>query len=97
MDIPDNSCAADVDRILDSDARDVEKLAQAFDCVTAFIVRNAEREIALHRALQDREALVKTQIKMETMRHARAVFEECYRRVQRSARQLGDPTHSEAR
>jgi len=96
MDIPDNSCAADVDRILASGAPDLEKLAQAFDCITAFIVRHAEREAALNRALQDREALVKTQIKMETMRHARAVFEECYRRVQKSAQPPGRPVPSEA-
>ncbi len=97
MDTPDNSCSAEYERIIASDAPDLEKLAQAFDCVTAFIVRGAEREVALHRALQDREALVKTQIKMETMRHARAVFDDCYRRVQRSAQPSGRPAPSEAR
>jgi hypothetical protein len=75
------SCNAELDAIMASDAPDMEKLSQAFDCITGFVVGNAEREIELARAMSDREAVVKTQIKMETIKHARAIFETCYLRV----------------
>jgi hypothetical protein len=77
----DTSCADEVERILASDLPDLEKVARAFDCITGFIIGHARAEIELARALQDREQLVKTQIKKETMAHARSIFETCYRRT----------------
>jgi hypothetical protein len=77
----DTGCSGEVDRILASDLPDLEKVAQAFDCITAFIVGYARAEIELARALQDDEQLLKIQIKKETMAHARSIFEMCYRRV----------------
>jgi hypothetical protein len=77
----DTSCASEVERILASDQPDLEKVAQAFDCITRFVVEHALAEIELARALQDREQLVKIQIKKDTMAHARSVFQTCYRRV----------------
>jgi len=74
-------CSGEVERILASDLSDLEKVVQAFDCITAFIISHAQAEIELARALQDREDLLKTQIKKETMLHARSIFEHCYRRV----------------
>ncbi|MCL5997471.1 MAG: hypothetical protein M1546_15650 [Chloroflexi bacterium] len=77
----DMSCAQEIDRIIASDGPDLEKLAQAFDCITTFMINNAAREVELSRVMQDREAVVKTQIKMETIKHARSIFEQCYRRI----------------
>ncbi len=77
----DTDCSHEVERILASDLSDLEKLTQAFDCITSFIIGHAGAEIALTRALQDRQQLIATQIKKETMAHARSIFEHCYCRV----------------
>lgn len=74
-------CSREVERILASDLPDLEKVTQAFDCITGFIINHAGAEIELARALQDRQQLVATQIKKETMTHARSIFEHCYCRV----------------
>jgi hypothetical protein len=74
-------CSPDIERILASDLPDLEKVAQAFDRITAFIISHATAEIELARALQDGEELLKTQIKKETVAHARSIFEMCYLRV----------------
>ena len=77
----DTDCSNEVERILASDLPDLDKLTQAFDCITAFVVGHAQAEIELARALQDHEELLKTQIKKETMAYARSIFEHCYRHV----------------
>lgn len=75
------SCADEVERIMASDLPDVEKIARAFDCITAFVMGHAQAEIELARALQDHDQALKTQIKKETMAYARSIFEFCYRRI----------------
>ncbi len=77
----DTDCYGEVERILASDLPDLEKVTQAFDCITTFVIGHAQAEIELARALQDREELLKTQIKKETMAYARSIFEHCYRRA----------------
>jgi len=77
----DTDCSGEIERIAASDLPDLEKLARAFDCISGLIVRQAEADIELARALEDGEELLKTQIKKDTMLHARSVFEFCYRRV----------------
>jgi hypothetical protein len=77
----DSSCFNEIERILASELPDLEKMAQAFGCITAFVVGHAQAEIELARALQDREELLKTQIKKETMAYACSIFEYCYRRI----------------
>jgi len=77
----DTGCSSEVERILASDLPDLEKITQAFECITGFVVGHAQAEIELARALQDGEQMLKTQIKKETMVHARSIFESCYRRV----------------
>ncbi|MBN1136967.1 MAG: hypothetical protein JXM73_10290 [Anaerolineae bacterium] len=77
----DTSCLNEVERILAADLPDLEKVAQAFGCITAFVAGHAQAEIEIARALQDREELLKTQIKKETVIYARSIFEHCYRRV----------------
>jgi hypothetical protein len=70
-----------VQQIKDSDASDVDKLAWAFQHITGSIVEHAGREVELARALHDQEAVVKHQIKMETIKAARSIFQDCYRLV----------------
>ena len=74
-------CSSEVERILASDLSDLEKLAQAFGCITTFIVGHAQTELDLARAVQDREQMLKIQIKRESLAHARSIFETCYLRV----------------
>jgi hypothetical protein len=57
---------------------EAQKLARAFAWVTGRIIAHAEKEVETARALRDEEAAVKQQVKMESIRHARAIFEECY-------------------
>ena len=57
---------------------EVRKVAKAFDWVTGRIITHAGEEVEAARALRDEEAAVKQQVKMETIRHARAIFEECH-------------------
>ena len=68
-------------KIKGSEAPDVEKLAWAFDHITGSIVEHAGHEIEVARALHDKEATVKHQIKMETIKTARSIFQDCYRLV----------------
>jgi len=69
------------DQIIKSDLPDIEKLARAFDWVTGQVVSHAHLEIELARAMQDKESVIKHQIKMETLKFARGVFDDCYRRI----------------
>ena len=67
--------------IIASDLAEIEKLAQTFDWVTGRIIEHAREEIELARAMQDQETVIKEQIKMSTLKHAREVFEFCYIRA----------------
>ena len=78
---PDAGCYAEVECILASDLSDLDKLTQAFDCITAFVLDQARAELDLARALQDRDQLLKIQIKKDTIAHARSIFEHCYLRT----------------
>ena len=62
----------------DSQISEARKLARAFGWVTGRIITHAEREVEAARALRDEESAVKQQVKAETIRHARAIFEKCY-------------------
>jgi len=57
---------------------EARKLARAFGWVTNRTIAHAEGEVETARALRDDESAVKQQVKLETIRHARAIFEECY-------------------
>lgn len=61
-----------------SDRSEVDKMREYFERITAQIVDFAEKEIELARAMHDREALVKVQIKLETMKTARSIFAQSY-------------------
>jgi hypothetical protein len=64
-----------------SDLAEAEKVARAFDLVTSQIVENGQREIELARAMKDQDSVVKEQIKLSMMCHARGVFRECFKRM----------------
>ena len=68
-------------QILDSDLSEVEKLAQTFGWITGQIVEHSHREVELARAMQDRETLVKAQIKLAVMEHSRQILDHCYKQV----------------
>ena len=77
----DASSFDEVERILTSDLPDLDKMTQAYDCITAFVIGHAQAEIEQARALQDPVQVLKTQIKRDTMAYARSIFEHCNRRV----------------
>ena len=75
------SYAKELEAILASDLPEMERLAAAYGGLTGFIIEIAEGEIELARALGDREGMVKQQVKMETLKVARDIFQRCYRGV----------------
>jgi hypothetical protein len=62
-----------------SDMTEAEKIAVAFGHVTGSILDYGRHEIDLAKAMSDREAVIKRQIKVETIKHARGIFEMCYK------------------
>jgi hypothetical protein len=70
-----------INEIKASDQSEVEKVAQAFDWVTSQIVENGQREIELAKAMKDQDSLVKEQIKLSMMNHARGIFQACFKHV----------------
>ncbi len=71
----------ELDAIFKSDLSEIEKLAQAFEWITGRHIEFGAQEIELLRAMQDKEALVKEQIKLSTIKHTRSVFCDCYQRA----------------
>jgi hypothetical protein len=61
-----------------SDRPEIEKLEEFFGQITTQIIGFAEKEIELAKAMQDRESLIKQQIKMETIKTARRIFARGY-------------------
>lgn len=67
--------------LLASDMPDIDKLRQFFGDVTDQIVQYARHDIELCRAMQDDESLLKVQIKMSTIQHARQIFATGYKMI----------------
>jgi hypothetical protein len=61
-----------------SDASDIDRLKAAFAAATAAFMEKTEQKLALARALNDQEAMVKEHIKMQVMKEARGIFQACY-------------------
>jgi hypothetical protein len=61
-----------------SDRPEIDKLREFFGQTTDKIIGFAEREVDLAKAMHDRESLIKVQIKMETLKSARAIFAQGY-------------------
>lgn len=71
---------ADVLReIKQADLSDADRLARAFDRVTNRVITLYEQEVEVARAVQDTDLLIKNQIKLEVMKSARQIFDNCYR------------------
>lgn len=67
--------------IFDSDMSEADKLAQAFRLITDSIVTHAQNEIELLKAMNDKENLVKEQIKLNTVQHVQGIFRDAYLRA----------------
>ena len=74
----DRDYKARFDQTIASDLPDMEKLAKAFRGLTGFVIDSAERQIQLAMAMHDQQQVVKQQVKMETMKHARKLFQTCH-------------------
>ena len=64
--------------IFETDLSDVEKISRAFDHVTSLYIQHSEKDIELLRAMSDKDTFIKEQIKMETIKHIRSIFNDCY-------------------
>jgi hypothetical protein len=60
---------------------EIEQLAEAFGTGTAKFLADMERKVELARAMQDREMLIKEQIKIEVVKSMRQIFEANYKRI----------------
>ena len=69
------------DAAIAGDGSELEKITAGFDYVTRLIIQQAQNEIELLRAEGNREALVKEQIKMNTIIHTRYILNRCCQRV----------------
>jgi hypothetical protein len=67
-----------IDSLKVSDLPDLDKVAAAFDFVINEHVEHSQRDIELARAMKDQEAVIREQIKQETIKYARKVFSDCY-------------------
>ena len=67
--------------MFNSDLSEVDKLAQSFSHITSLHIQHAEQEIELLRAIGDTDQLIKEQIKSETIKHVRNIFNDCFMRT----------------
>ena len=56
----------------------IDQLKEAFAVETAALMEKIEQKLALARALNDQEAMVKEHITMQVMKEAQAIFQSCY-------------------
>ena len=68
----------EIEEILAMNIPDSEKLARTFEWITNRVVEDSQREVELLRALGDPQLLVKEQVKLSTIQHARSIFNQCY-------------------
>ena len=66
--------------IFEMDLSESDKIRRSFDHITSFYIQHSEQEIELLRAMSDKEKLIKEQIKMETIKHIRSIFNDCFKR-----------------
>lgn len=60
---------------------ELQTILEAFDYITTLIIQQSEKDIELNRALGDKEAVVREQVKMSTIIHTRSVLNQCHQRV----------------
>jgi len=69
------------EEIFDSDLSEADKIAKAFHFVINTIETHSNNEIELLKAMNDRETLIKEQIKLSTIQHAKGIFNMAYQRA----------------
>lgn len=72
---------SDYQEIFKQDLPEIEKLTQGFDWLTRMYIASYQNQVELAHAMQDNEALVKEQIKMEIMKFVRGMFNDCHFRA----------------
>jgi hypothetical protein len=70
-----------VNKIVNSDRPDIVKLVLSFDEIAGQIIANSRHEIEVRRALHDQEGVIREQIKMETLKHAHSILQDCYQMI----------------
>ena len=69
------------EEIFTSDLSEADKIAKGFHHIINSIITHTINEIELRKAMSDRETLVKEQIKLSTIKHARDIFNMAYTRA----------------
>jgi hypothetical protein len=67
--------------ILASDLPEADKLARAFQLIITQHMEHSRRDIELLKALGDKDALIKEQIKLGVLEYSLGVWAHCYYRV----------------
>jgi hypothetical protein len=57
---------------------DIDRLKAAFGAATTAFMERTEQKLALARALNDQEAMVKEHIKIQVIKEAQGIFQSCY-------------------
>lgn len=71
----------ELEKVFDSDIDMLEKVSTSFKLITDTILMHSEFEIELRKAMNDREKLVKEQIKSSTIQHMRNIYSFCHLRA----------------
>ncbi|WP_420641196.1 hypothetical protein [Candidatus Leptofilum sp.] len=69
------------EEIFASDLSEADKIAKGFHHIISTIITHSQNEIELLKAMNDREHLIKEQIKLSTIQHAKSIFEMAYQRA----------------
>jgi hypothetical protein len=69
------------EEIFASDLSEADKIAKGFHHIINTIITHSENEIELRKAMNDRETVVKEQIKLSSIKHARDIFDMAYLRA----------------
>ena len=69
------------EEIFASDLLEADKIAKAFHMIIQTIETHTNNEIELRKAMNDQETMVKEQIKLSSIQHARGIFNMVYQRT----------------
>lgn len=69
------------EEIFASDLSEADKIAKGFYHITDRIISHTQNKIELRKAMNDRETLIKEQIKLSTIQHAKSIFDMAYRQA----------------
>ena len=67
--------------IFETDLSEADKIAKAFHLIIDTIIGHSSNQIELLKAMNDREALIKEQIKLSTIQHATSIFDMAYQQA----------------